>query len=100
MDFFGLSKDAIHIHVGFLCLAFYLVLSRKKLSSFIVLLPGFCLSLIMEILDLRDVYVYGGPLQLGASLHDILNTNFIPFILVVLAKTRRIHIYEKSSKNQ
>lgn len=92
LAFFHLSKDAIHIHIGFACLVLMLFLSKKKLSSFYVILPGFIVSLTMEIIDLRDGVVYQGRLNLGSSLHDLVNTNFIPFILVILAKIKRIRI--------
>lgn len=90
LDLFGLSKDAIHIHIGFFCLIIFLLLSRRKLNSWILLLPGLCLSVILEILDLRDDFVHEGTFRFGASLHDLVNTNLIPFLLVVLAKRKKI----------
>lgn len=90
LELFNLSKDAIHIHIGFACLIIVLLISKKKLSSFYVILPGFILSLLMEVLDLHDDYTYLRELRFGASLHDIINTNFIPVVLVLLAKFRRL----------
>lgn len=90
LDFFNLSKDAIHIHIGFFCLIIFLLISRRKLDSWIILIPGLFISILMEILDLRDDYVYTETLRFSASLHDLVNTNLIPFILVILAKRRKI----------
>lgn len=92
LQFFKLSKDAIHIHVGFFSLLVFLLFSGRKLNSLINLIPGLSLSIMMEILDLRDNLVYAGTLRLGASLHDLVNTNLIPFVLVLLAKRRKISI--------
>ena len=75
-----LTKDAIHIYIGFLGLMVGLVIFRRKLSSYQALIPGFLLSVLLEILDLRD----GN--SVGASVHDIVNTNLLPFVLVTLAR--------------
>jgi hypothetical protein len=75
-----LTKDAIHIYVGFLCLLGAVIVWRRKLSSWWALLPGFLLSLLMEYFDLRDGFGW------EASLHDIVNTNLMPLVLVLLAR--------------
>jgi hypothetical protein len=75
-----LTKDAIHIYVGFLCLLGSLIVWRRKLTSFWALLPGFLLSLVMEYFDLRDGFGW------AASLHDVVNTNLMPLVLVLLAR--------------
>jgi len=77
-----LTKDAIHIYIGFLCLLLALILFRRKLGSFTALLPGLLVSLTMEALDLRDGFA------LSESIKDIVNTNLIPFLLVLLARWR------------
>lgn len=89
LHFFALTNDAIHIHIGFACLVFMLLVSKKKLSSFYVIIPGFILSLVMELLDLRDDYSTPGGMRFGESFHDIVNTNLIPFVLVLLAKFKK-----------
>jgi hypothetical protein len=77
-----LTKDAIHLYIGFLCLLVALVVFRRRLSSYQALIPGFLLSLALEAFDLRDGY------SVGASVHDIINTNLLPFVLVTLARLR------------
>ena len=77
-----LTKDAIHLYIGFLCLLVALIVFRRRLSSYQALIPGFLLSLTLEIFDLRDGY------SVGASVHDIINTNLLPFVLVTLARLR------------
>lgn len=83
VNLLSLSKDAIHIHVGFLVLILTLIFSKKRLYQWQVLVPCFLISLVMEGLDLWDEFVTLGRLHFTASLHDILNTNFIPLLLVL-----------------
>ena len=77
-----LTKDAIHIYIGFLCLLVALILLRRRLTSYWALAPGLLVSIVMEILDLRDGYNW------AASAKDLVNTNLIPFLLVTLARWR------------
>ena len=79
-----LTKDAIHVYIGFLCLVFALVVLRRKLTSFWALLPGLLLSLVMEYFDLRDGFNW------TESAKDLVNTNLIPLLLVLLARWRAI----------
>ena len=77
-----LTKDAIHVYIGFLCLLLALILFRRKLGSFTALIPGIIVSIIMEIFDLRDGYAW------MESAKDLINTNMIPFLLVLLTRWR------------
>ena len=81
-----LTKDAIHIYIGFLCLLVALILFRRSLTSYTVLIPGLVVSLAMEVLDLRDGYDW------LASLKDVVNTNLIPFVLVLLARWKTFNV--------
>lgn len=75
-----LTKDAIHIYIGFVLLLIALIVFRRRLSSYQALIPGLLVSLVLEVFDLRDGY------SLGASVHDIINTNLLPFVFVTLAR--------------
>ena len=77
-----LTKDAIHVYIGFLCLLLALILFRRKLGSFTALIPGLVVSVAMEVFDLRDGYDW------AASVKDLINTNLIPFLLVLLTRLR------------
>jgi hypothetical protein len=79
-----LTKDAIHVYIGFLCLVFALVVLRRRLTSFWALAPGVLLSLVMEYFDLRDGFRW------IESVKDLVNTNLIPLMLVLLARWRAI----------
>jgi len=81
-----LTKDAIHVYIGFLCLLVALIVLRRKLSSFWCLVPGLLVSCAMEVFDLRD----GFPWQ--ESVKDILNTNLMPIVLVLLARWQAFNL--------
>jgi len=81
-----LTKDAIHVYIGFLCLLVGLVVFRRRLSSYQALIPGLVVSLLLEVLDLRDGY------SVSASLHDIVNTNLMPVVLVTLARLQAFNV--------
>jgi hypothetical protein len=79
-----ITKDAIHIYIGFLALLVALIVFRRRITSYWALAPGLVLSLAMEVFDLRDGFGW------GASLKDLVNTNLIPLLLVQLARWRLI----------
>jgi hypothetical protein len=81
-----LTKDAIHIYIGFIGLLIALVVFRRRLSSYQALIPGFLVSLLLEVFDLRDGYT------VGASVHDIINTNLLPFVIVTLARLQAFNV--------
>ena len=77
-----LTKDAIHVYIGFLCLLVALILFRRKLSSFAALIPGLLVACTLEFFDLRDGFAW------QESVKDVVNTNLIPLVLVLLARWR------------
>ena len=81
-----LAKDAIHVYIGFLCLLVALILFRRKLSSFTALIPGLLFACALEVLDLRDGFAW------QESVKDIVNTNLMPFVLVLLARWRTFNL--------
>ncbi|HEY0512141.1 MAG TPA: hypothetical protein VGH73_09570 [Thermoanaerobaculia bacterium] len=81
-----LTKDAIHVYVGFVGLLVALIVFRRRLSSYQALIPGFLVSLLMEVFDLRDGY------SVAASVHDIVNTNLMPLVLVTLARLQTFNV--------
>jgi hypothetical protein len=81
-----LAKDAIHIYIGFFCFLVALLLLRIRLTSLWSLVPGLAVSLAMEVFDLRDGY------DLAESAKDLINTNLIPCLLVLLARWRVFNV--------
>ena len=82
----GLSKDAIHIYIGVVCLLISILVFRLPLSSWKALILGVAVAMIMESLDLRDDLASFGHFRWAASFKDLVNTNLIPLLIVALTK--------------
>ncbi|WP_238063502.1 hypothetical protein [Psychrobacter sp. Ps3] len=96
----GLAKDALHIYVGvgvyLLCL-FVLrpIIKNHNIRAFIALIVVTGVALSGEYLDNRHIIIPKGLLVLEmvdikASLHDLMNTCLLPFVLFALNKWTRI----------
>jgi hypothetical protein len=83
-----LAKDAVHIYIGFACFLLAVTVLRISSASLWAILPGLLVSLAMEVPDLRDGLASTGDLHWGASLKDVVNTNLIPLLLVMLFRAR------------
>lgn len=88
-EFLGLTRDAIHIHIGFFCYFVAYLMFKKKRNSALLLLPGFVFSVLMEIKDNYDSISIHRGLNIPASLHDIVNTNLIPVMVFILLKLQK-----------
>lgn len=95
-----LAKDAAHIYVGFACFLLAVIVLRIRPSSFKAALPGLLVSLLMEVPDLRDNLADTGRWLWGASVKDVVNTNVIPLLLVVLFRTRLLRGDRAAGKGQ
>ena len=83
-----LAKDAAHIYIGFACFVLAVIVLRIRPTSFKAALPGLVVSLLMEIPDLRDGLASTGQWRWAASLKDVVNTNLIPSVLVLVFRLR------------
>ena len=86
LDAVPIAKDAAHIYIGFACLLLAVLVLRVPLRSWRALLPGLVATAVMEALDLRDNRADGLAYQWRASLRDVVNTNLIPVVLVLVAR--------------
>lgn len=87
----GLSKDALHIYVGLTALFLAVIILRKPLRSYVPWFLVLGLSVAGELVDLRDDLIRLGYWRWEAGLHDILNTQFWPTVLLLLA--RYTHVF-------
>ena len=87
-----LSKDAVHIYIGLIVFFIYVLIFRKSLNSLKGLIPVLLIAVAMELFDLKDDYYSLGYFRWGASLHDIINTLFWPFIIVIFFKLKLIRV--------
>ena len=74
-----LTNDAIHVYIGMLCLLATCLLFRRSLAWWPALMPGFVVSVLIEIFDLTQGSHWTW------SLKDIVNTNLWPVALFLLA---------------
>lgn len=88
LDYIPITKDAAHVYIGMACLLLACTVFRGRLSSWWVLLPGFLVSLAMEAFDFRDDVRSFGHWRADASLKDIVNTNLLPLVAVLLARRK------------
>ena len=86
LDAIPMAKDAAHIYVGVACLLLAVLVFRVPLRSWKALVPGAIATVVMEALDLRDNLADTGRLRWAASFRDAVNTNLIPFVLVLVAR--------------
>jgi hypothetical protein len=93
----GLSRDALHVHVGLGIFMVAALLLRKPLSSTLPLALVFLAALAGEALDLRDDLRTLGYWRWRASLGDIVNTVFWPFVVWLLARSRILSAGQLSS---
>ena len=86
----GLSPDALLALLGLLCFLGTCLLAGQPLSWAWALLPGFCLALLIEGLEIVDHYGAGGFLKLGSAGiadvllrhgRDVLVTNLAPLLV-------------------
>lgn len=90
IEFTGLGKDALHIHVGLAAFFLAAAILRKPLHSPVPWLVAVGVACLGEAVDLFDDYRLGSPAHLAANLHDILNTAAWPTILFLLARFTRL----------
>jgi hypothetical protein len=93
----GLSRDALHIYVGLGVYFVVAILPRRPLSSFVPLAAALLPALAGEALDLRDDVRSLGYWRWQASLGDVLNTTFWPFVIWLLARVRMLPVRETSA---
>lgn len=90
VHFASLSKDALHIYVGIAVFLLVAAVTRKGAKGGWPLLAVFLVALAGEILDISEEIRRHGRILVQASLHDILNTMFWPFMLWLAARYTKI----------
>jgi hypothetical protein len=84
----GLSKDSVHLYIGIGCFLLSILVLRFAPTAYRSLLLGLVVSLAMEAMDLRDNVRYRETTRVLASLHDLVNTNLLPYLVVVSLRLR------------
>lgn len=83
---FGLSRDAMHIHIGLIVyFALHLGL-RRAIGAFLPLILLLAACLAGEVLDLAFITGEGHPVKWLANIHDIWNTMFWPCLFTIYGR--------------
>lgn len=85
----GITKDALHIHIGlaiFLGVAF---IFRRPLTSWIPWLALLAFELVNELMDIFHLHNGAIGFEIGDSVKDVLNTMFWPTIVLFAARWLR-----------
>lgn len=82
----GMDKDALHIYVGLAVFFTVAVFLRKPLRAPWPWLAVVVVAVAGELLDRRDDMASVGYWRWQASLHDIINTQFWPAVITLLAR--------------
>lgn len=90
IDMTGLTKDALHIHVGLAVFLGAALMLRKPLRSLAPWIIVLAVAAFAEALDLRSDRAALRNWQWADSVHDIVNTLFWPSMLLLLARRRRL----------
>lgn len=91
----GLSKDALHLHVGLAVFVLALVIFRLPMKSILPWLGVLVLACVGELADMRDDLASLGHWRWMASLHDVINTIFWPTVFFMLARFSRLLTIQK-----
>jgi len=85
--FLGLSPDAMHVQVSIVMLLFYAVITRRRIYDFLPWILTFVTEVTNELIDLNQPW---GSVEANwpASRHDILNTMFLPTLIVLVLRWR------------
>lgn len=96
----GLSKDALHIHVGLLVFMTVSYLVRKRYRAALPLLAVLVVACLGEILDARDDVATLGVWRWRSSLHDVSNTMFWPIVLSGLIRLGVIRLGSRPQRHE
>jgi hypothetical protein len=88
LEVLPVSKDAVHMYIGIACLLVSIFAFRLPPAAWRSLLLGLLVSLVMEALDLRDNVRYPATVRAVEAVHDLVNTNLAPFLLVLTMRLR------------
>lgn len=83
----GLSRDALHVHIGLGTMLGAAMIFRRGFRSLFPWLIVLAAAVCGEVFDMYDDLRSPGYWQWEMSVHDIINTLFWPTILLLLARS-------------
>ena len=96
VQIFGLSKDALHIYVGLIVFFVVAIAVRRRRATYLPLMAVVVVAILGELADMRDDINSLGAWRWRASIHDVLNTAFWPFVITLLVRAKVFEAKQKS----
>lgn len=90
VDWTGLARDGLHVHVGLLVFFGAALIFRWPLRSWKPWAVALTITLAGEVWDIRDTLAAGGRVKLDYNWQDIWNTMLWPSAILILARTTRL----------
>lgn len=88
-ELLGITKDALHIHIGLAIFLGVALVFRRSLASWIPWLALLAFELANELMDIFHLHKGAIGFEMGDSLKDILNTMFWPTVVLIAARWQR-----------
>ncbi len=90
VDWSGLARDGLHVHIGLLVYFGAALTFRWPLRSWKPWAVALTITLAGEAWDIRDTLAYGGRVRLDCNWQDIWNTMLWPTAILILARTTQL----------
>lgn len=88
-DILGITKDALHVHIGLAIFLGVALVFRRSLASWLPWLALLAFELVNELMDMLYWNGSGIGFDLGDSPKDIVNTMFWPTVVFLVARWLR-----------
>jgi len=90
VDWSGLARDGLHVHIGLLVFFAAALTFRWPLRSWKPWAVALAITLGGEAWDIRDTLAFGGRVRLDYNWQDIWNTMLWPSAILILAHTTQL----------
>ncbi|VXC91388.1 hypothetical protein [Sphingomonas sp. AX6] len=88
IDLLGMSKDALHVHIGLAVFFGAMLLFRRRIGDGLPWMIVLAVALIGEAWDIRDRWAAGVSAYPAGHIHDVINTLFWPTLITIFGLMR------------
>lgn len=88
IDLVGMSRDALHVHIGLAVFFVTMLLLRRRIGDWLPWAVALVVALAGETWDIRDRWVAGMDADPVGHMHDIVNTMFWPTVITIFGRMR------------
>jgi hypothetical protein len=88
--FLGISKDALHIHLGLAIFVALMLILRRAPSSLLPWLGVLAFELVNEAMDIFHWHEGAFSFEVGDSLKDLINTMIWPTLIMLAFKAAAV----------